>query len=118
MASPAEARRANVALNIRAIAPHATEMQAAIAVRVCASGNPGRRAAPMTSATAHHVSHATGGCIRPGGSRAVRRSRFVASLRMLSMSRDPSDEPRAIRSVRPNFAQLSQCSAMSRIPLA
>ncbi len=146
MASAPAARRKVGAPRVKAAAPHVTQAHARVATSACVSGVPmlsvcpphanGTRSiacamdretvsrapcgrhAPATSATAHHVSHATGGCIRPGGSRAVRRSRFVASLRMLSMSRDPSDEPRAIRSVRPNFAQLSQCSAMSRIPLA
>jgi len=118
MAIAPAALRAVVGRIITAVAPHTAEMQAAIAARLGASGNTGRSAAPATSATAHHVSHATGGCACRGGSRAARRARCLVSMRASTMSRDPSDALRDIRTARPNFAQLGQGSATSRIRLA
>ena len=95
--------------------PHAMLAHATVAASPFSSRAPGAIPAPTTSAMAHHVSHATGGCDRCGGSRAARRTRAPVSMRMASMSHDPSDGLRGITAARPKFAQLVHSSALSRI---
>ena len=62
-------------------APDAAQVQDASTAR-CVTRDGSATEAPITSATAHHVSHATGWCDRLGGSRAARGACGPESLRM------------------------------------